>query len=493
MCVYIYIYIYILVIGEKTNSTLPTSSSPLHRSTMKCKLVEDIKHDSQIQHKWKNMKKQKKQQQQLHRSTMKRKLVEDIKHDFQIQHKWKNMQKQKKQQQQQQTKNTKHMSSLDVVDEEKMVDASVFERLEAALAAIQLPVVEPNDRAGYQASLDQYGCAIVALDADSLDAVTALRCTEGSYLADTFASIPASVKTHLRQGDFTTFNQFWKKSPVKMSRIMLRSFGAPQPLPIRKQHIGLFKDKITGGIYTFNPLAAQGSMSVWEKIPGLMSLLPDDVYVASDGCKPMAGQTITGMHSDNSNQSGRIQIVFIQDAANAKRHLKVVPSTPAVCSIISEIVGKQIRPGFAALDHPALLPILSKHGVGLPDGVSGLLCFAEGTQHYEVLVNTNKSPGETFRVYCGYQPVRGVADEETLIRMGALRQEGYALSPYCNKKNPLHQNEKSTQYHNVKIEQADENLTRLMAMSTDDLKSVLRARCTPTRLRLLGLGFLVHQ
>ena len=362
-------------------------------------------------------------------------------------------------------------------------DIGLLFELEQKLKSVTISLLKDPTPDEFNRSLARHGCAVVCLD--NKEATSKVRAAAGVGIRDTFTKLPLGIQAALSCGNFDTFLKYWQDEPVAESRILLRSFGAPQPPPIHKTCVDTFTDPVTQAVYNWNPIAAKIPFCVWESFPGLIDLLPDNVHVGGDGCKLMAGSSTTDMHTDEAD-GGRTQVIYINDAPNAKRLLYVVPTTPEIRSIIAGIVGEQTR-GFHTLDFkkfPKLYDILYRYGICVPG--NGLLCFKAGTFHYEKVNNGTDMKGHTFRVYAGFKPI-GTTSITTRVRLAYLREHGFSMNPFSRQKNGrqlLFVNDKSTQYYKANINEPNPELLRLLTVSTCEMKSFLSEYASEQRLRM---------
>lgn len=379
---------------------------------------------------------------------------------------------------------------------------SLMERLREELEACRIPNTAAADTVALADSLQRCGAAIVSLDPGNVD-IAAMLKKVGALTAKTFPAVTLASQQALGQGDFTLFNNEWKTKLVAQHRILLRDYGMPVPVPIHTSVCHDYVDPVTQLVMRYNPLAAQSPAAVWDLLPP--DLIPDGAYLTADGIKTKPGNTAIPLHYDGDHthenkehepNTGRIQVVFINDDPGAQRHLFVVPNNREIQRLIAEITGTQgtMKRGFKTLNlkaFPDLYNVLMEYG----QTVVGLLLFKAGTFHFEREnpVFNKKAPGRTFRAYCGYiLNARSIVTVEQRIRLVFLRGEGYAMDPFNklgrNSMHALFVNDKRCQYHNVKEMAPDGVLTALFATPMSVMIRTLLEKMPAKELKMYALS-----
>jgi hypothetical protein len=341
---------------------------------------------------------------------------------------------------------------------------ALFTQLEAELRATRQNTVVVVDSAStssrqqIQGLLQKVGGCIVKLPANSTDDI---REQVMKLVKETFPSVPADVDDVPR---------FWRDTPLSETGMMLKSFGGPQPLPIHKdaQRHFTFEQMV----FQRNPLAAQASLLPWkdDQLGEIMrAIVPERVtrmHVGGDTPKIMPGQAATPLHHDAS-EGDRTQIVL--DAGTGPFRLAIVLLTEKARSLLYKICGtgstQAKTRGFTRTPEKVRNLLLNNavKGIGGPH----LFVFKSTTLHCEVPSESPGSLKKFLRVYCGFKPLPAEVSRTQLVNLAWLREEhGYALSAFArskkaNGKNPLFVNDKSTQYHALKVVDKDARLVGL--------------------------------
>ena len=374
-------------------------------------------------------------------------------------------------------------------------------KLEEALKAVSKTVtiqsITPGCGHTFHCDLARNGIALGKLTWDTKKKMCTDACIS---LERTFGdAMPSDIRLRLRDGDIQAFNGWWNTHSVKQTRVLLKTYGMPQVLPIDKNVLQHYVDPHTGWAHVLDPHTTETALRAWDHLP--RDLLPDDSIVPEDGIKTQAGTTLTplhydGEHGDSSKNATRTQVVVLL-GNNPKHLLCVIPDSDAVRHCLAVCTGtsdKRVR-GFKTLNlqsHPRVTAVLKKYAVTAPTS-SGVLFFKSGVLHFED-PNPNFDPfnkDHTFRIYASYRDeISTVLSQSKLLRLAFMRSHGYALAPFERKINgtcPIFVNDKSTQYYVVKHTVADPKLKHLFDTSHENMVAWITKHVSEPHQRMMGL------
>lgn len=251
--------------------------------------------------------------------------------------------------------------------------------------------------------------------------------------------------------------------------------------------------------FVFFPLAFEAPEAVWtNNILPLTLLQSTDTtcsFVNHDGIKTMAGTVATPIHYDGrlsqlddpiQDAPYRVQAILIDEVVSS-RHLKVIPNTPAIRTLLGEIAGTGAdkKRLFNTLRQPELSTLLHRHGQHYPIGPH-VLVFIAGTIHFETLTGDKRAP--LFRVYCGWTkctPESVCENERISLLFYALH--GYTIDSFSRCPSPLFVFERTTQFYSVRDDRVDTILHELQATTLAQRREYVLSHATPMQLRLAGL------